>query len=948
MKQVFLYGFFLFFISCIPGTAFSQLQVTGSISAEQLAQTLTGEGVQVFNARFTGNPLMTGIFQNLEERSFDIDSGIVLTTGRATTGRGEIGVTSRNGTAAFDLLADNGYGLPGDADLANEIRTNITELNDACVLEFDFIPIGDSISFRYVFSSEEYNPSFVCTFNDAFAFFISGPEISGQQNMALVPGTSTPVTILNVNNVPGVNCNNNPGYYVDNNRNRYFTHDGHTTVLRAVFPVTRCATYHLKLVLADVGDDAYDSGVFLEAKSLTSSNIKLSTNSDTDANGVPWLAEGCGNKKLTIRQPKPMTVPVSVVLQYSGTAINGTDVQLLPAQVIIPAGDTETEIDITPLTDNIDEGIETLRITALYNCENNSLVQNDSIEILLRDYAILVLAPDTASICRGQLIQLTAEAGYTTYQWSNGNSLNNAAIRNPVANPTEDITTYLCRAERGNCRAIDSALVIKKKPLILSQTGTSCGNSRDGAITAAAGPGWQYPVQFAINNAAFTADSIFNSLAKGNYIVRISDAAGCTDSMPVLLDQKKPDPQITSVIVSSATCSGLPDGTAQVTLSGGTMPLSLSLDNSNFSVKDSFNLFTGNYTVYIKDAAGCEGAARDFTIPFINTLRINTIPDTTICEGQSLLLATEGSAGSYSWAPAATLDNSASQNPVASPVADTKYFLTAVKGSCTGTDSVTVTVNKAPVAVAGNDVSICFNQPVTLNGSGGQIYQWEPAAAVNNTTIADPVTGMLITDTYFSLWVTDARGCRSLNPDSVLVRVKPPALLAAGNDTVVAVNQPLQLLAKDINNSGFSHYTWSPIEGLSNPSIANPIAKLTRDSITYTVTATTAEGCSSSAAVKVKTYLGPAIYVASAFTPNNDAVNDLLHITTAGISTLRYFIIYNRWGQVVFASSGNNYPVWDGNSKGKRVSPGTYVWVAEAAGYRGNAWQQKGTVMVLY
>lgn len=947
MKQVFLYGIFLLNICGLPCTGFSQLQVTGSIPAEQLAQTLTGDGVQVFNARFTGSPLMTGIFQNLEDRSFDIDSGIVLTSGRATTGRGEIGLTSRNSALASDLLADNGLGLPGDADLANEIRTNVSDLNDACVLEFDFIPIGDSIRFRYVFSSEEYSPSFVCTFNDAFAFFISGPGIAGQQNIALVPGTNTPVTILNVNNVPGVTCNNNTGYYIDNNSNRYFTHDGHTTVLTAVYPVTRCETYHLKLVIADVVDDAYDSGVFLEARSLTSSNIQLSANTKTDANGVPYLAEGCGSRKLTIRQPKPMTEPVVVVLQYSGTAVNGTDVQLLPAQVIIPAGETDIQVDILPLADNVNEDTETLRITALYNCNNNSLVKNDSIEILLRDYDILGVTPDTAAICRGQTVQLTAETGYTTYQWGNGASLNDASIRNPVASPADDVTNYLCIAENGSCRAIDSVLVIKKKPVILLQTNTTCGNSSDGAITASAGIGWQYPVAFSLNNNAFTNDSIFINLVKGNYVVTINDAAGCNDSSIVLIDQKNPDPQIAAVAVSAATCSGLPDGIASFSLTGGSVPLSLSLDNSNFVVNDSFNLLNGNYTVYIKDAAGCEGLSRNIIIPFVNSLRIQTIADTTICEGQLLLLTTEGSADSYSWWPAAGLDNSSSTNPLASPLSDIKYIITAAKGVCTGKDSVTITVNKAPVANAGPDITICFNKAAQLNGSGGQTYNWQQAS-LSNGSMANPVTDTLTADKYFSLLVTDAKGCSALIADSVLVTVRPPALLSAGNDTIVAVNQPLQLLAKDINNSGFSNFTWSPAEGLSDAFVANPVAKLTRETILYTVRAETPEGCNSSASIKVKTFLGPEIYVASAFTPNNDAINNVLHVTTAGIKTLRYFTIYNRWGEVVFASSSNNYPLWDGTVKGKLAAPGTYVWVAEAIGYRGNVLQRKGTVMVLY
>lgn len=948
MKQTLLFYIFIIGTICIPVSCFSQLQVTGSISADQLAQILAGDGVRVFNARFTGNPVMAGSFLNLEDRSFDIDSGIVLTTGRATTGRGEIGLTSRNAATAFDMLADNGYNLPGDQDLANEIRTNITEIKDACILEFDFIPIGDTISFRYVFSSEEYSPSFVCTFNDAFAFFISGPEIAGQQNIALVPGTTTPVTISNVNNVPGVTCNSNQAYYVDNNSNRYFTHDGHTTVLRAFFPVTRCATYHLKLVIADVVDDAYDSGVFLEAKSLTSSNIRLSADARLDANGVAYLAEGCGTRKLTIRQPKPMPDPVSVVLQYAGSALNGTDIQLMPAQVTIPAGQTEVQIDILPQADNIDEGIETLKIAALYNCNNNSLVQNDSIEIQIREYEILALTPDTAAICRGETVQLTAEPGYTSYQWGNGASLSNASISNPVADPVSDITSYLCIATRNTCRAMDSVLVIKKKPLVISQTNVTCSNSNDGIITAGAGFGWQYPVSFAYGNNTFGSDSIFNGLTRGNYTVKITDAGGCTDSVSVFIDQKNPDPQITGVTTVAATCSGLPDGIATVTLQGGAAPLSLSLNNSDFSARDTFNLFSGNYTVYIKDNAGCEGSPRNFVIPFTNSLRVVAPADTTICEGGSVQLNTESSADSYSWSPAITLNNSSSQSPVATPAIDTKYIITAIKGVCTGQDSVTISVSKAPLANAGTDRTICFNAVASLQGSGGQYYRWQPASLLTNDTIAAPFTDSLLQNTWFTLSVTDATGCISLSPDSVLVTVRPPAVLFAGNDTIVAVNQPLQLLARDVNNSGFSNYSWSPPVGLSNPFSSNPIATITVDSITYTVNATTQEGCNNSSSIKVKTFAGPEIYVASAFTPNNDAINNVLHVITAGIKTLRYFTIYNRWGQVVFASSNNNYPVWDGMLKGKLVAPGTYVWVAEAVGYRGNVLQRKGTITVLY
>jgi gliding motility-associated-like protein len=119
--------------------------------------------------------------------------------------------------------------------------------------------------------------------NDVFGFFISGPGISGQQNIALIPGTGVPVSINTLNNgtvgtavfTPDPNCIlSNSGYFVDNDNPPGLTvqYDGFTTVLTAIAKVMPCQTYHLKFAIADGGDDAYDSGVFLETESFMSNN----------------------------------------------------------------------------------------------------------------------------------------------------------------------------------------------------------------------------------------------------------------------------------------------------------------------------------------------------------------------------------------------------------------------------------------------------------------------------------------------------------------------------------------------------------------------------------------------------------------------------------------------------------------------------------------------------
>ncbi|MBL7746726.1 MAG: choice-of-anchor L domain-containing protein, partial [Chitinophagaceae bacterium] len=338
----------------------AQLVVTNSPSALALAQRLAGDGVTISNVTFTGNLSMTGFFNHLGGTNIGIDSGIILTSGRARSTPAANGVNGNGTTAAENVDADNAWGLPGDADLAAAIGQPVSNLEDACILEFDFTPLGDSIKFNYVFSSEEYTPAFVCDFNDAFAFFISGPGITGLKNIALVPNTTIPVSIFNVNNVPGGTCPNNQLYYSDNRFNTLFTHDGHTTILTAKERVQPCQVYHLKLVISDVADDLFDSGVFLQARSLTSAITAITNLTQTDpVTGLSYLVEGCATGAFNIRRARKEPLPLNIQLSYGGSAINGVDVLALPTTAVIPANDSFVTIFVNPVMDLVPEGIET-------------------------------------------------------------------------------------------------------------------------------------------------------------------------------------------------------------------------------------------------------------------------------------------------------------------------------------------------------------------------------------------------------------------------------------------------------------------------------------------------------------------------------------------------------------------------------------------------------------
>jgi len=923
-----------------------QLAITNESNAQALAQRMVGDGVTISNVTFTGNSLQAGYFKNLSHVHPEIDSGIVLTTGLAKSSGLDNGL---DGESLAD--ADNSMDDGTDNDLASAIGVASTELHDACILEFDFVPLGDSIKFRYSFSSEEYRPSFVCgSYNDAFAFFISGPGFPSLTNIALIPGTSLPVSIHNVNNVTGVfpaNCILNPAYYQDNTGNAFLTHDGMTIVMTALAQVQPCQVYHLKLVIADNFDQLYDSGVFLEAKSLTSNSFQLTNLTQVDNTGASYLVEGCATGSLKIRRQAATLFSQTINLGYGGTAVNGVDVQLLPSSITIPANQTEVLLNILPIVDNLPEGIETLKIYTLAPC--GILTPTDSAQIQIRDYDTLAVTTsmltDTAAICRNSSVQLIASNGYTFYNWAPAASLNNASVISPMATPLADSTMFVCTSQEGTCHARDSVFIFWKRVKLNSKTDVNCQGASTGQIIVSTGPEWVSPVNYAIDASPFQPLSTFNNLPIGTYTIKAKDATGCIDSITVNIDKAFPDLTVTNTQVTNGSCTGAADGSIIVTATGGKPSLLYSSNGTTFQPSNTFNIAPGTYTITVKDANGCTTTKPNVLVQFDNTMTLSMGASPTICEGKNTTISATTNGTSVVWSPAATLSNATILNPVATPVVTTKYYIKSTLGICDKLDSVTVFVNPAPTADAGKDTTICFGGSTNLSASGGVNFDWSPSTYLSSTTVSSPVVTRPKTITYY-LSVTDANGCTSLSKDNVVVTVSPPAKLFAGFDASVAINQPLQLRALDINNIGFTKYHWTPERGLNNPFISDPVAILSDEYNYLVVTATTPSGCEGIDSIKINTYRGPEIYVANTFTPNGDGINDVLKAFPVGMKSFSYFRIYNRFGQMVFSTTNSNIG-WDGKFKGAMQQMNTFVWIAAAIDYKGNLVQRKGTVTMV-
>jgi gliding motility-associated-like protein len=235
------------------------------------------------------------------------------------------------------------------------------------------------------------------------------------------------------------------------------------------------------------------------------------------------------------------------------------------------------------------------------------------------------------------------------------------------------------------------------------------------------------------------------------------------------------------------------------------------------------------------------------------------------------------------------------------------------------------------------DGSVNYNSMI-LNNVSLKNLQW----SFGDNTFSDkanPSHFFKRNDNYTtSFFGISSAGCGS---DTVKKIIKINKVYAfAGNDTIIAVSQPVQLQA-----SGGDFYSWSPAVGLSNSSIADPIAVITTDQ-TYFLTVRNTDGCEGKDDVLLKVYKGPDIYVPTAFTPDNDGLNDLLRLVAPGIKEFKFFRIYNRWGQLVFETRTIQRG-WDGKFKNLLQPAGVYIWILEAIDYQGNKLQKKGTVTLI-
>ena len=331
-------------------------------------------------------------------------------------------------------------------------------------------------------------------------------------------------------------------------------------------------------------------------------------------------------------------------------------------------------------------------------------------------------------------------------------------------------------------------------------------------------------------------------------------------------------------------------------------------------------------------------------INVVEKVTLQAANDTTICSGDTIRLNIISDGLKYTWSPYSQLSNASEKDPLAITKNTTTYHVTASIGGCVADEDVQVSTVPYPVAVAGNDTTICFQSSAQLHAAtDGSSFTWAPQTLLQYANTTNPVAYPNSATSYI-FTAYDTKGCPKPGTDTVTVTVLPDIKPFAGNDTAVVTGQPLQL-----NASGGTAYQWAPSTGLSATNIANPLALYSASSegIYYKVLVYNEAGCVDSASLTVKVFKTmPSVFVPTAFTPNRDGRNDVLKPIAVGMQRIDFFNIYNRWGQLIFSTSSNGKG-WDGVIAGKPQSAGVYVWVVKAVDYTGTPYLQKGTATLI-
>ncbi len=811
---------------------YSQLVVTSQTPQNLVNNVLLGTGVAASNITFTGNTNQIAYFDGTNS-NLGLTEGIILA---AEDVNNAIGPNDDAGGFGMGLGNNN-----GDTDLDQIAGVNNNTF-DAAILEFDVIPAGDSVTFNFVFASEEYMEFVNAGVNDAFGLFLSGPGITGPYsnnaiNLATIPGTNTNITI------DDVNANVNSTYYVDNGDGSFFSpqfndptvvqYDGFTVKLKAAAQVQCGQTYHLKIAVADVGDDVYGSAVFLEASSFNANQSivsSLTSLQDTIPCGgsTDLTAASSGGSTFLLNQGLPNAL---------GTYTVSPPVTTTYQLIII-----DSNYCNTVYTDTIEHTIH-VAATAPTISANLSLANN--------------------TINCGDSTTLTAtNIGGYNFSLDNGlpNSPGTYTIKPAVTTTYEFIVydTNSCGSQITDTATITLTVVGPNpnlSPNLMTTNDTICsGDSTQ--ITASNLDGSAFEFNPGLPNAP------------GTYWV--------SPTQPTQYE----------FIVFDTVCGQVISDTAFLTIYiRDTTPvngmISLSTDTICESDSSQLTISSDRAKLYVLNGAPVQ-AGTFWVKPTVTTDYELIVFDTTVC--------------------GVVVSDTISTRLVVNP-SDSALFIADILSGCT------------PLTVQFTNLS------PNANSSS---WKWKFGTLDSSTNLDASYTFNTGGCFDISLESTSPDLCYIPNTKAqyICASQTPVADFDISPNVITVLSPQAQFTNQSSNGINYEWFIDSLLVS-TDPSFSYVFPPV-EDNYLVTLIALGANGCSDTITDSVNVRATPTIFTPNAFTPSGDRHNELFAPVVSSVASYE-FIVFDRWGHVVFES---NQPGegWDGRVKGQAPVSGVYVW----------------------
>ncbi|MFN5030779.1 MAG: gliding motility-associated C-terminal domain-containing protein [Flavobacteriia bacterium] len=446
--------------------------------------------------------------------------------------------------------------------------------------------------------------------------------------------------------------------------------------------------------------------------------------------------------------------------------------------------------------------------TVTYTTPGPTCQGTSTTTITVNPLPIINVADD--AICQGQNVTLSGN-GADTYTWTGG--ITDGVAFAPTSTNTYTVTGTITAT---GCTNTDLATVT-----VNILPGVNAGQDQnicDGTSVTLSGSG---ATTYSWDNSVSNGVSFTPAVGSVTYTVTGTGTGGCTgqDDVTIVVSALP--------VITADDVSVCPGGTVAVNASGGNTyswsPTTSLSSGTGASVTFTAGASTA-YTVTGTSAQGCSSSDA-VSVTVLPAATIDAGNDVTICQGPTVTLSGSGGT-SYSWSDGIT--NGTAFTPASGT---TTYTVTGTNASgCTGTDQVDVTINSNPIVNAGIDQAICPGESLTLSGSGATTYSW-------NNSVSNGVGFSPASTATYTVTGTNASGCTGT--DQVIVTIDPIPSVSAGADFTICAGSPATL-----TGSGASSYSW-------NNGVLNGVTFFPNATTTYTVTGTSAAGCTNTDQVTI-------------------------------------------------------------------------------------------------